>query len=220
MRIISNFEDYYDGCTYMCGENTYYKRVLNLATLTDNAEKYSDKYYKLSPLINTLNTVFNKYRIRFSICIVGELIVPFIVKSTKGKLRKKTSKFESDSYDYIFEFIFEKQPNMDKYEKEHFTKSHIDLYNAIRKICTEPIISFSNYEDLYNDLPMHLQMHRGVNINPKLKQLGFSKHIPNHTIIQEIEMYLNKQTSIPNLEINEKSKLQTKGFDSQSFKRR
>jgi len=230
MKIVSKFEDYYDGCTYMCGENVFYKRTLNLMTLTDNKELYSNKYYVTPPIAHDIGCLFVKYigrnhfstsgNVHKSICIIGELVIPFITIKTKGELRPKTWQHGSDYYDYSFEFIFDESKVSDKFLKEHLTKSHVDLYNAIRQICAEPIISYSSYEDMYSELPDNLKMSSGCTINPVLKRLGFSKVIPNHTVIQELELYLNKLANPESaVQMPDNIKIQSKGFDKKSFRR-
>ena len=210
----------------------FYKAPTELLnSLNHTFEKYVPKHYKRD---NTFH---------FSIAIIGEKIITFITEIVTLNLKEKDNVFESDKFNYKISFHFnyedfkektnlKSDKNKSRYlysscskilnlANEHFSNSYIDLYNNIRKKCKEPIISYSSYSDSFTDsnIPEHLIINKGTNINSNLKRLGFSKIIPSNLVIQEIEIYLNKLNSVEKeSNFSDNIKIQNAGFDKKSFR--
>jgi len=222
MRIVSKFSDYYDGCTYMCGEDIVYERIMNNRVHIGKEHGYSD--YKEDSKLKELEKVYNKYNrgiarrysIDNSLVIIGEKVIPFL-----------TVEYD-EGYKFIYDIndldsLFDEN-NVSKHYKsklrEHFKKSNYDLYREVRKISSDVIISFSLYTDAW-DVPIVNRMDSYVTINPKLKNLGTSKFLEPHQCIQEIELYLNKLNSQEqDVVFSNDVKIQSAGFDDKSFRHR
>lgn len=227
MKIISKFQDYYDGCIYLCGENVVYNRVMN-NRVPNNDRKYHKGIFKSDGNIIELDKIYRDYYrvyidrnirtsnyISLSIIILGETIIPFVTIQ------------DGESYSFIYTLkdtkeLFEGENSIHSSYRpsieEHFTKNHIDFYNKVREISKDVIISFSEYRDDWQ-IPNVINMNTFVTINPKLKNLGLSKFLAPHLCIQEIELYINKiNTKDTSVEFSDCVKIQSAGFDKKSFR--
>lgn len=223
MKIISNFSDYYDGCQYMCGEDTVFPRYLNNGSWK-NSKHSSDLLWEFDEeILKKSSEIFkkelknygyvkNSYIASENILFIGEKIIPFIVYEKREY---------GENSDRIFYFELEEalKNNINfarKNIKNFFNKDFTSLYNKIREIHNDVIVlysSFSSYEGSFNE-----KIRRGTNLNPKLKDLGLSKFLEPHEVIQEIEMFLNKE-KVKNTTFTDKEKLHQAGFDKNSFKK-
>ena len=63
-------------------------------------------------------------------------------------------------------------------------------------------------------------MNTAVILNPRLKEIGFSKIMSAQNVIQEIELFLNKPcNSETNKEFSNDLKIINAGFDKNSFRK-
>ena len=230
MKIISKFSDYYDSCTYMCGENIVYERNMNLRKEVKGTYKYNKKIHTThtiiqdSPQIKEIKEIIDKYitnwlgyiksynkpySIHFrAFVIIGDKFYPFIEENYYDKDNKFIKR----------ELIFDYTSDIDYHYKTHIIINYNDMIKKIREISNEPIISYSSYEQK-EDVSYYIKMNKGVMLNPSLKELGFSKLIPAHEVIQEIEMFINRINNVEtDVEFSDKQKLNNAGFDKHSFK--
>lgn len=238
MKIVSKFQDYYDSYQFRYGEDVYYERNMNLREFVK--EKRSNfMICKESNLVIECNEIFHKFmktnfytienQVSFDICFIGEKIVPFItVFDTKYSYSAKKFDFFFN-YEDLFNYleIMKKKDNFLenfyikntlKKAEEHFNRNFIDLYNNIRSICKEPIISYSAYRN-NSDINEIIKMNSKTMLNPCLKELGFSKAIDPFIVIQELELFIKKLSNVEKeVEMSNEIKILNAGFDKHSFK--
>lgn len=229
MKIQSSFDDFYDYASYYLGEDTYYRRETNDRQLENICGSI---FYKDNPSLNLdeLDKAFNKYRVytqslyigssRYvgneiyntkTILILGEKVIPFYIHTIVTYTPEKNT--------HNIEYAIAKPHQLSKAEQIWLTNNFIDLYNAIRSICKEPIILFSSIE---SDDSVHNRhkLRFGTTINPQLKQIkGIQSLLQLEQIIQELELYLNKEQNIVHI-TDDKTKRDSAGFDKHSFKHR
>ena len=223
MNIQSNFGDYYDGCTYMCGEDVFYKRIINNRKLEGGTKNewghYTHKHYtEDTQLLTDLRAIFNKY-INIADCavlIIGEKVYPFIMRTVFDKVVPSTHRYGIDVT--VYKFPVELVGTKPK-EVQHLTANYNDLYSAVRKLDQSPIVLFSNYTD-QDEQPPGQEMTGKVILNPQLKRVGLSNFVPSHEVIQELELYINKlNTNEQIITLSDKLKIGNAGFDNKSFRR-
>ena len=234
MKIVSKFEDYYDVYQFQLGEDVYYDRNMNLRYVEKN--EWNNFIVKDSELIRECNDFFRKYlpnnycmsykadeqeALSYDICFVGEKIIPFITIYNSKYLPDATSFKFIHSIEEWNLYLESKQNYISSkllsYVNEHFAKSHIDLYNAIRNITKVPIVSYSSYRNNKSD---YIKMSESTMLNPCLKDLGFSKILEPNIVIQELELYINKiNLQEKNIEFSNDLKITNAGFDKNSFKK-
>jgi len=231
MKIISNYSDYYDSCSYMCGENTFVRYVNNGFWKETSSGKYWDSNYDFKEL----EKIFKKYinfKINYfekdlfvsrGIIIIGQLIIPLIAIQTRNFDKKEY--IDNFFYDIesIENFLFKYENDIStsyvlKRSIEHFSNNYKDFYNKIRTICKEPIITFVfHYKDY--SLPSSVITDH-IAINCPLKLFNISKILQPHDCIQEIDMFLNNNLSNNNISnFTDNEKLIQHGFDNKSFKK-
>ena len=224
MRIISKFDDFYDyNCQFICSKELVYERNLNDSKFISKKETSKWKNYSFknsvskveinNEVLDKLNKTFNFYLqdrdSNFSIIIIGEKVIPFITRV-------------SGSYnDYKYEFLYENElENMTKKEQTFMKRNFNDLYNKVREITKAPIVSYSIFEDSFLE-PEPIRMRRGANFNSILSKLKLQNFIEGFLLLQEIEMYLNKEKySEKEVKFSNEIKIKNAGFDKNSFKRR
>lgn len=235
MKIQSKFQDYYDSFQFDNGEDVYYNRNMNCRYLDTRGLIIS------SPDIIECDKIFQKYLpnrsdikqqtsrnseikrsvLTFNIIFIGNKIVPYC------------SLYYGDYFDYItgknVEYInifslddinnqFELTNFRLKYIKEHLTKNHRDLFNKIREISKEPIISYSSYKNK-NNISEYIIMRYGTMLNPSLKELGLSKIVESSQVIQELELFIKGNVTVEKeVQFSNELKIQNAGFDEKSFR--
>lgn len=219
MRLLTNFQDYYDNCTYTCGEDVVYQRTLG------NYSKNNDNRFMRrvvpSEILDRISNLYNEYygRNRYinkSLVIIGEKVIPFI-------------QFQKEYNSPIITIINEKNLESIKSESiyyfnmktlyEHFSKNHIDFYRRLRDITSEPIVSIG-ISFKYDVETSYFMQNGYITLNPKLKDIeGFSKSVPSSEVIQELEMYINKlNNKETEVRFSNENRIQQAGFDSNSFR--
>lgn len=227
MKIQSSFDDFYDYASYYLGEDTYYKREINDRQLENMC---GNIFYKDNPSLNLdeLNKTFNKYKIYTyspytrnikyicnetynvkTILILGEKVIPFYIYTVATYIPEKGT--------HTMEYAAAKPHQLSKAEQTWLTSNFINLYNAIRSICKEPIILFSSIKSDDSVHDRH-KLSFGTTINPQLKQIkGIQSLLQPEQVIQELELYLNKEQNIVHI-TDDKTKRDSAGFDKHSFK--
>lgn len=228
MKIISKFSDFYDSCSYMCGEDIVYER--NIDNIVFIKEEFSSKIYQRDLVVKDLNELYKniyspyrKYRLtnnQFlyltkSFLIIGEKLIPY-VEICRDDSKKIVFTFEKLSS------IMDTQPinwwSKNNYQN-YFEMNHNDFHKKVRKFSNAPIISFSDYEDEWS-VPEPIRMLSGCCLNPSLKKLGFSKILQASEVLQEIEMFINKlNTQEKEVNMSDKVKIHQAGFDKNSFRK-
>lgn len=231
MKIQSKFQDYYDSYQYNLGEDVFYNRNINLRVLENNIIKEPD-------YLKSCNYIFKKYlpnrtedinwktndiisEMYFNIIFIGDKIIPYCTL------------YFGDYYHYIigknikYINIFDiedviKTSEMTHYNirmlKNHLSANYSTLFDKIREITTEPIISFSSYNNCSSCSNL-IKMNRGTTLNPSLKELGLNKIIEPHIIIQELELFIKKHRNIEKeVQFSNELKIQNAGFDKNSFR--
>jgi hypothetical protein len=208
MKILSNFKDYYDYSCSFHDDHMVYKRNLNGYQYRSSKNNGQILIFNKG-LITKLNSIFKQFsfdikkpELRASWIIIGEKIIPFITEKNKGHIFH----YEYQSLDGKIKSFYKAQV------KEHFSKSHLDLYNKIRAVSDIPIITYSSFEDNSS-----LRMLPGTNLNAKLKDLGLSKVLDGRVVLQEIELFLGVKNNV--VEIDNNSKIKAAGFDKNSFRK-
>ena len=222
MNIQSNFGDYYDSCSYMCGENVFYKRIINNRVLVGgNKNEWGYTQHKRftedNKLLSNLHSVFNKYTPigDCAVLLIGEKVYSFILRRTVNYTEAPKDMYSNPKDIYKYHISFEGNTPQ---EKQHLAANYIDLYNAIRVIDTSPIILFSSYRD-QTDQHSGQEMDTPVVLNPQLKRIGLSKFIPNYEVIQELELYINNCTNTEStITLSDVQKANNAGFDKHSFR--
>lgn len=220
MKIVSKFQDFYDGCSYMCGD-VFYERKLNFLELKDSHSplmKMPEKYKNESKLIrDEFDKKYKSYREYFySFVIIGDIITPFI--TCEPKVNQYEFIYKGDSLDSILN-SHENSWNKEFLEKDiskFLNKDHSEFLLRVREISDVPVISISTYRDEWG-VPDVKKMATTITFNPVLKSLQFGGVMEPHIAIQEIEMFINK-IRIKEVEFNDKIKLSQAGFDDKSFK--
>ena len=232
MKIQSKFQDYYDSYQYNLGEDVFYDRNMNLRVLEgvlikepDYLEACNDIFRKYLPN-KSENTDWKSKRthseLLFNIVFIGDKIVPYCT-IYYGKF---IDYLIGDKIEYRNLFSLEDIHNVPDMSvrrrirdfENHLIKDYTSLSNKIREIITEPIVSFSSYNN-YTGCSDLVKMKRGTMLNPSLKELGLSKIIEPHVIIQEIELFIKKHSSIEKeVKFSNELKIQNAGFDKNSFR--
>lgn len=229
MKIISKFKDYYDSETYNLGEDVFYDRNMNLRYIENNIikegtevkncieifKKYLPRYYTPFKRYKTKDI---KQELYFNIVFIGDKIVPYCTL------------YFGDYYNYIIgkniEYINIFNNDIDntlhtdiiRRSKNHLNTNYFTLFNKIREITKEPIVSFSSYNN-YSNISNLIKMNNGVMLNPSLKELGFSKIIKPSEIIQELELFIKKYNNVEkDIKFSNELKILNAGFDSKSFR--
>lgn len=236
MKIISKFQDFYDSYQFNYGEDVYYDRNMNLRKL-NQINGYD--FIEDSPLIRNCTELFKKYLprdlsscdyktktnsnlITFNIVFIGEQIIPYITLFQDGNflnIKDSINFYDIDSFESFYNESKIFKGYTIKNVRNHFKQNYIDLYNKIRIITKEPIISFSNYRNEDSNISRYIQMTFGTMLNPSLKELGFSKILDSLFIIQELELFIKKYNNIEkNIEFSNELKINNAGFDKNSFK--
>jgi hypothetical protein len=229
MKILTNFQDYYDGCALgMCGE-----KDLVLERYRDN--KYINEQSEEGKLRKEIKKVFQKYsygnerniyknQVMYSFVIVGDIIVPFftirnyiisvgyksIVAYSIEELEEKINILNKDEY-----LRFELNKLDKKWLNNFLTKNWDDLLKSLRVVTKEPLISYSLYKDnLDGSIAQKVMMESMLEINPILKKLELIKKLSPEQIIQELEMYLRKEKNQEKeVFFSNKEKIVQQGFD-------
>lgn len=224
MKIQSSFNDFYDYAAYYLGEDTYYRRETNdrqLYTLCGSS------FYRDNPCLNIdlLDKIFKKYKVYTNnyypernynqvyntptILIVGEKIIPFFTHTIATYIAKNNT--------FTLQYAIAGIHQLSKREQTWLTNNFIDLYNALREICKEPIILFSSIksDDAIHD---RHKLSFGTTINPQLKQIkNIQSLISAEQVIQELELYINNEQNIVHI-TDDNTKRDSAGFDEYSFK--
>lgn len=241
MKIQSEFEDFYDWCAYMCSEDVFYLRSLNYyrgvlpvkgtESLKDIIERYIPRPDD-SISWETGTRIVNKEFFP-SFALVGDMYVPFLTywKRDVGfsfhyDLESVNEILEERGPSWCFENIWKKKV------KNFMTNPNPDLVRNIREQNQTPVIVYSGYcdnikldqtrVDFKDEIHQSKAMSRGLNYNGILKRVDFHKHYDAHTIIQEIEMYINKiNNKEDDVQFEDKQKILSHGFDTKkSFRKR
>ena len=230
MKIQSKFQDYYDSFQFGNGEDVYYNRNMNLRYLDSRGIILS------SPDILECNKIFQKYlqnnmrdvdlkqrktisTLTFNIIFIGNKMIPYCIMhygdyfSEKVEYTNIFSLEDLDSIDKLYLSNFRL-----KYISKHLTKNYQDLFNKIREISKEPIISYSSYKTNI-DISEYITMKSGTMLNPSLKELGLSKIIDPLQVIQELELFIKENLTIEKeVQFSNELKIQSAGFDKNSFR--
>ena len=214
MRIISTFADFYDGCSYGCGDNTVVFERENDRISKDDKDTLSNIYRDYYGSYNS----YDRTRIYYnSIVIIGEIIIPYIGHFSRNFINSTITLdvlMSKEDIQNSFYLLNHHRPRM----IEHLNKNHIDFYNKVREVTKEPLIAFTYHSDSFT-LPLKHRMDGLVHISPNLKRMGLSKVLEPHMIVQEIEMFINKLNSQEKIvQFTDKEKLVQNGFDNNSFK--
>ena len=155
----------------------------------------------------------------FNIIFIGNKMIPYCIMhygdyfSEKVEYTNIFSLEDLDSIDKLYLSNFRL-----KYISKHLTKNYQDLFNKIREISKEPIISYSSYKTNI-DISEYITMKSGTMLNPSLKELGLSKIIDPLQVIQELELFIKENLTIEKeVQFSNELKIQSAGFDKNSFR--
>jgi len=226
MRIISNFQDYYDACQYMCGEDVVYERIMNNRKKVISKNLLGQNEFKIieDPRLKDLEKLYFSYfgrnpfgRNQTSLFFIGEKIVQFL----HYKIEIKNDK--NGEISYIDNFLYNEEDIFDYYDKEiKFLNKNAyikdknklnDFQHKVREIVPEvPLIYFGTYESgLYEN--NHTKITH-ITLNPMLKKFKFKNKMDSFEVIQEIELFLKKYNSIEKeVDFSDKEKIIQAGFD-------
>ena len=231
MKILTKFEDYYDPCQYMCGEDIVYERVMNnrKRVIVDNTYQKSERIIEDSRLPE-LDKLYKSYfsnnpfrNLQTSILFIGDTIVQFL-HYTK-EMKDKDNKI---SYEEVF--LYKEDEILDFYDKElkYMNKNLYikdknklkDFQKRVREIIPEiPLIYFGTFSGSDNGSYHETMNH--ITLNPMLKQLKFQSKMESFEVIQEIELFLNKIGCVEKeTSFTDKEKIAQAGFDlKKSFRK-
>lgn len=232
MKIQSKFQDYYDAYQYNLGEDVFYNRNMNLRVLENEIikepsylEECNDIFRKYLPN-KSENTDWKSKRthseLLFNIVFIGDKIVPYCTiyygkfsdYLIENNVEYQNIFFLEDAHNISEMSVYRRIRNFEN----HLSKDYTSLFNKIREITKEPIVSFSSYNN-YSGVSDLIRMKRGTTLNPSLKELGFSKIIEPHVIIQELELYIKKYNNVEKeVQFSNELKIQNAGFDKNSFR--
>jgi hypothetical protein len=221
MRIISNFHDYYDSCKKFDLENfPIYKRkteeeIFKNSFINNNNNHYLFKFTMDSFKINKF------YFLNFLILFCGKLYKGFRVCDEQTKFFYNIDDIEN----FILNNIKDKKIIDNFYRSYFLTSTYKKLKNYLSdqgkdfdlnifQKHNSPIIAFENRDYTNN----YYQI-----INPNLKYFEFFKIHDVYSTYQQINMFVsgvltNTEKEIP--KISDELKLQSKGFDKWSFRKK
>lgn len=223
MRIKSSFQDYYDGCQFMCSEDIYYDRsemndrtLVNFSGITTYEE--GQVYFDLinNEVTNELRKLSvhnrrNEDYVALGFIIIGIKLISFY---SEVKVNKSYVK-ESEVIHY------EPSSNI-KISSIHATgikrwldKDFTQVYQQIRKITDKPIVVFRNdANSSYGEYTSRWNINRTWVTNCRLKDYAVSKILSPQEVLQEISLYLNKLKSTEIIsDLGNENKILSAGFD-------
>jgi len=230
MKIQSKFQDYYDSFQFGNGEDVYYNRNMNLRYLDSRGSILS------STDILECNKIFQKYlrnnmrdtdwkqrkiisTLTFNIIFIGNKIIPYCIMHYGDYFSEKVEYaniFSHNDIELIDKWYLSNSKI--KYIKEHLAKNYQDLFNKIREISKEPIVSYSSYKT-NGIISEYIAMKPGTMLNASLKELGLSKIIDPLQVIQELELFIKENITVEKeVQFTNELKIQNAGFDKNSFR--
>jgi hypothetical protein len=214
MKIISNFHDYYDGVQSYGQDNLTYirkERIFKIK-IKNNTIRFPHLYYRKNKEFSNIK-IINSYLIGFC----GQFYKIYEIEIYKKNI-------DLISYKYGGDLLYNKN-EFDRY----------NLYsNDYFKFKIDELFKVENNEYLYElffkyKTPCYIIKHflhsnesDRVIINPNLKKYKFYKIKDAFTAYQEISMFLGGVLSMPFkpvVDIEDKYKIQSHGFDKWSFKK-
>lgn len=232
MRIISSFKDYYDSCLA-------YGADTKLVYVRNTEERYYNKT-DLGPLSRILDMV------QIMPAIEGDINLSRGVIVFCGRAYPFWD-YEGTSY-YSFDKLYKAISNLAAVRGEHnATLSHRNTlsklnnpvkygaaaYNLSRATAKRFFLNVDlNVSDdslIFVKAPVFLiepfSAHRNwcgyITINPSLRRYNFASEVDPYTAFQEISMYMGNNLATqmdPNINISDKLKSESKGFDKWSFR--
>ena len=220
MRIYSKFKDYYDtALSFGIEETIRYKRE----TFEIEDDETIEKIEKIRDLMPSQDGF-------------GTIVVLFCGKVYFGYL------YETDTFCYSLNSIKSIKPEDKKsifYDpnkfksrwwrprKEHFTEKNLNelfelsgkLETDLNKIHRTPLLVSRFYGDYVGTVRLKPKM--AIMANDPLYPINFVSAVDPHTAFQEIQMFIGGVLGgedPPMLEVSEKDKIASKGFDKWSFR--
>lgn len=228
MRIISKFHDYYDSVQkYGQDKNVIYLRNHQEMSVQDIKRMFPGKYDNLFD-IKTYEYYNRDVKIRFQLLFFCGVIYPV--------LTLERYRFNINGSDYTNFHIFKLEEVIPILENEfdekiltNFKKNY--FFDSFSEEKVKEIFSLKLKEsDLNVDLKCpiiltdaHGIMCKNLILNPTLKPIAFYKEMETGLTFQKIESFMSgvlTSNQIPHVKVNEKVRLEKRGFDSKlSFRK-
>lgn len=225
MRIISKFHDYYDSVMIYGQDKTVVyqreeKKIFDAKIKTKDLELYSVSigYYK--------NSIWERSFDPFIIVFCGKVYYTFYFEGQYFYSYEPLEKIILDTKDNKFiKAFYEGWRSIPKTLKELFEKSGKQESNLNLELNC-PIILIKEFEkDPYSYLSKNknIQIIKRMVLNPILREIEFFKIKDAFSTFQELSMFVSGILTKPEKEmpiIPDKLKLQSKGFDEWSFRKK
>lgn len=237
MLIVSKFRDFYDSIAYQKGidKTIVYQRELKEMVYNPDKElsytfnKIADfPYYASYEYSNPENrdVILKTFIIGFCGKIYPICKRTDFVKNPNSNSYDKLDRIES----YVFELDNIKSMfyNIEKIKRDSWYKNRIDKEFAyLEDFINRPSVLelfFTYKTPIFKFVTSTDAIKRGENfvLNPILKDIEFYKCMDTYQIFQELEMYISGVLGVnepPVIEISEKDKVASKGFDKFSFRK-
>jgi hypothetical protein len=231
MRILSNFQDYYDySCTFFSKETTYVRKIIaeqdyNVEKILADSVPNSIGYYKGK---------IGDHSINFGQVILCNKNYPFAV--VRELVKNTDTSLNADATMSVLVGVFYEFESIDKYIVPRWNSDR--FYANRAKIFFETVLSI-NFEQpiaIYNqgsvklptgcipsnlekiDWEVNYKTRKSLVYNASLKEYKFP--MDGRLVLQEIETFLNRhKDENVNQITDDKVLLQAKGFDKNSFKK-
>ncbi len=238
MRIKSSFKDFYDSARYGAGDpKRIYVRKTEELEITKEMEQLRAKVPRLREIRSGLHGDYNYglilfcgqaypyWYVRDTYCFS----IPAIIKALRTKPEFHWD-ISNQKEDYAEDLILAKELETSKTPKkklffiwggETLTKESLKAFTQKYQSETKRIL-IENDTPILHLRPRYWDKGNLVKKNPRLYLLGFQKVLDPYTAYQEIEMFISndlvKQMD-PNINIPDKLKAESHGFNDLSFRR-
>lgn len=230
MRIISKFHDYYDiGMSHGQDQSLVYKRFSTIGVFPIS------KWNQVAqPFEKETSLTFTSYGIQHKRIVIGFCGSTYLCYRMEADVKERYNPYKVITYLYDAEAVRrfiniygDKGAPESFMKKPHPWRSESMRFENVKRLFDEWNCEKYNDKFIENKIPIFVveQDNKGLNFeaNAKLKDYEFFKVINTYTAFQEISMFIGGVLGAGEpfmIEIEDKYKIEAKGFNDQSFKTR